>query len=749
MTLPGIFIESMGIISPLGSGLAATKQALWQNKSALAPLELFPLKENNPLPVGEVRDKLVLDDSLPRTHQLALAAADEAMAGCDLPFDAVIIGTTTGGILTTETLLSHGEKRQEYYQNHGLDTVCLKIAEKYNCDGGAFTISTACSSSAVAIKIAIEMLRRGDAKRILVGGVDSLCRLTYFGFNSLQLIDPNGSRPLDKNRHGMSVAEGAAMLLLTAEKTPHSIAEVLGAGLSCDAYHPAAPHPEGDGAFRAMQKALVDSGVDKADIGYINMHGTGTPDNDLAEARAINNLFANDPPNLSSIKGATGHSLGAAGAIEAVISALVVSRQIMPGNTRCLEVDPKLQLNPIVKPLKKQITAVLSNSLGFGGNNASLIIGQSGAGSVSTISTNNKKGFKIIGSSCITGAGHKEESMAALWQGQTMAGLLSLNEISSNLPPREVRRLKRLSRIVLSLADDALPESAQDELPDAVFMGTGWGALSETYDFLNRLTETDEKFPSPTDFVGSVHNGAASQVAIKYNSKGANITTSGGDYSFEQALMTAEFIADDENSIFVIGADEGHPIFSPLFDKSIAYDLRRTAAYDLRRTAAYNLRRTAKNPLLADGGGGFCLTRGGNDDLPQIRVPFFKGSEHADVIDELIASLGGADILNEKIGLVLVGIPAAFHSLGQAQLAGFIEQSGFQNPVINYRKFTGEFASASAIAAVMAVDFLENGEVPMGLCAGTAARADKIMLNKKGALVLGLGKFITAMEILP
>nr|MBF0223690.1 3-oxoacyl-ACP synthase [Desulfobulbaceae bacterium] len=173
MTGERVFIAGMGIVSPLGSGLTATEQALWDNHSAIRPLQLFSLRQNTPLPVGEV-DTFLPDDPLPRTHQLALSAAAQAMQNSDLPPDAVVLGTTTGGILSTEMLLLKGEQRPQFYHYHGLSTVSEEVANRYGCVGPALTVSTACSSGAVAIKIALEMLKSGEADRVLVGGVDSL-----------------------------------------------------------------------------------------------------------------------------------------------------------------------------------------------------------------------------------------------------------------------------------------------------------------------------------------------------------------------------------------------------------------------------------------------------------------------------------------------------------------------------------------------------------------------------------------------
>ncbi|MEE4243528.1 MAG: beta-ketoacyl synthase N-terminal-like domain-containing protein, partial [Desulfopila sp.] len=327
MTNTAIYVAGMGIVSSLGTGVGETEAFLRRNHPAVAPLRLFPLLQGSPLPVGQFPG-LELQPFPPRTHQLALLAAEQATGSSAGIPEAIIIGTTTGGIATTEQLLRTGEQDRNLYRDHGLNSVAVFLARKLGCKGPVLTVSTACSSGVVAITMGMAMLKSGKARTVLVGGVDSLSRLTYFGFHSLQLVDRNGCKPLDRDRQGMAVAEGAGMLLLSTIPSAQPIAELLGAGLSCDAYHPAAPHPEGNGAFRAMENALEDSGLQPHDINYINLHGTGTPDNDLAESKAIRKLFRELPP-LSSIKGASGHSLAASGAIEAVISCLAVSRNFL------------------------------------------------------------------------------------------------------------------------------------------------------------------------------------------------------------------------------------------------------------------------------------------------------------------------------------------------------------------------------------------------------------------------------------
>jgi 3-oxoacyl-(acyl-carrier-protein) synthase len=714
-----VYITGSGIISSLGTGLVETEITLRQNRSAIQPLKLFSLLQGSPLPVGAVQGLDQASSLLPRTHRLAGIAAAQAMEGATQPPEAIILGTTTGGILTTEQLLKSGEQKKEHYQYHGLHTVASTLAKELNCTGPVIVVSTACSSGAVAISLAMKMLRSGKVKSVLAGGVDSLCRLTYFGFHSLQLVDQNGCKPLDLRRQGMAVAEGAGMLLLSTEKTATCSVELLGTGLSCDAYHPAAPHPEGQGAFMAMQRALTNAGLQPKDISYINLHGTGTPDNDLAESKAVRRLFTNPPP-LSSIKGASGHSLAAAGAIEAVIATIAITQGLMPANTGLHTVDPTLNLSPITRPQLEPTTAVLSNSFGFGGNNGSLIFGATDTFAQSPC-RQATPGLAIHGYACLTGAGDILATCEQIRKELSASGMAGLEIISQNLPSKLVRRLKRLPRMTLSLASKAFQNSGLEEKPAAVFMGTSWGALSETHDFLNRLTESKEQFPSPTDFVGSVHNGPASQVAILFGATGPNITTSGGDYSFEQALLCTELMLDDSASpALILGADEGHDKFSPLLDPSIT-----------------------PGTALSDGGGALYVNRDTKDAKCLINLPFFQSSRAEDVIGALINAL----MTDEKTGnysLIMVGIPVATHTDGEKQLARFMELSNLTTPIIRYRTITGEFGSASAVAAALAASFLESGIVPGNLTGGNdldvTGTTDKI-------LILGLGEYVTAMEL--
>ena len=719
MTGVRALITGWGIVSALGSGVSATQSHLAAGVKGIHPLSLFPTPGNTPLPVGQVHLPL-REHSIPRTHQLARMAADQAMADARRMPDAVVVGTTTGGMHTTERLLESNVIDPAAYRWHAAGSVAEDLAARFNCKGAVMTVSTACSSGAVAIKIALEMIRTGTARCVLTGGADALCRLTYYGFNMLQLIDPQGARPLDKNRRGMSVAEGAAMLLLTTDDSRNAAAELLGAGLSCDAYHPAAPQPEGRGAYQAMISALGDAGCSASEIDYINLHGTGTPDNDLAEARAIMRLFKDRQPPASSVKGALGHPLAAAGAVEAVIAGICLSGQWIPANTGTDSPDPALGLHPVMTPRKTPVRTVLSNSFGFGGNNAAVVIGSPTAQGSRTGRTTGP--MPVRASACMTGAGATDRTLACINSGEICAGTLTADEMGSHLPGKIVRRLKCLPRLVMALADEAYRYSGDLEPPTDIFFGTGWGALSETYGFLESLFNTGDRFSSPTDFIGSVHNAPAGQVAMMFGATGTNVTTTGGDYSFEQALMSAGLLGPvTGRSTLVVGADEYHEKLSGLFDPSVMVGGTPSA-----------------------GGGALILGPGTSVSEVTVFATFYALTDnHSDIVDALVQQLGGSARINAEFGAVLVGIPAAFKKAGMAQLAAFISRTEFNRPVIEYRKFTGEFASASAVAASMAVEFTKEGQVPGAICNGQTGS-----LAGRGILVLGLGSAVTAVEVM-
>jgi 3-oxoacyl-[acyl-carrier-protein] synthase-1 len=315
-----------------------------------------------------------------------LAAVQEAVERWGHHRVGVFIGTSTAGILQTELAYRRRDPESgalpddfDYGATHNSYSVADYVRRRAGLTGPAAALSSACASSAKVFASAQRMIAAGCIDAAVVGGVDSLCLTTLYGFHSLQLTSTSPCRPFDRDRDGISIGEAAAFALL--ERLPSSVERdailLLGVGESSDAHHMSAPHPEGLGARRAMLAALAAAGLHPDEIDYINLHGTATPSNDRAESQAVGAVFAATVP-CSSTKGATGHTLGAAGALEAVISALALQHQLLPGGVNTGEVDPSLTVHYLQDNRHEAARRVLSNSFGFGGANCSLVLGTAG-----------------------------------------------------------------------------------------------------------------------------------------------------------------------------------------------------------------------------------------------------------------------------------------------------------------------------------------------------------------------------------
>jgi 3-oxoacyl-[acyl-carrier-protein] synthase-1 len=311
-------------------------------------------------------------------HQAVLAARERWGAHRV----AVLLGTSTSGILESE----HAYRRRDaagalpqdfsYVHTHSTASLANFVADAVGTTGPCWVVSTACSSSAKVFADAARLIEAGWVDAAVVGGVDSLCLTTLYGFHSLQLFSPDLCRPWDAERSGVSLGEGAAFALLQREavagERPFGL--LLGSGESSDGYHMSSPHPEGALAAAAMRQALETAGLAAGDIDYINLHGTGTPSNDASEDKAVQSVFGREVP-CSSTKGATGHALGAAGGVEAVLSLLCLQHGLMPAGLNIRQRDPALGVNYLQESRRAPLRRVLTNSFGFGGSNASLVLG--------------------------------------------------------------------------------------------------------------------------------------------------------------------------------------------------------------------------------------------------------------------------------------------------------------------------------------------------------------------------------------
>jgi 3-oxoacyl-[acyl-carrier-protein] synthase I len=394
-----LLLSNYTATSCIGTGLDQTRESLLAHRSGLKPCDFETVAIDTH--IGEVTgvDAVALPAELStfdcRNNRLAELALRqdgclEAVRGAASRYGAkrigVFIGTSTAGILQTELAYRRRDPVTgalpdsfEYAGTHNSFSVADYLRRRLGLEGPAVAVSCACASSAKVFGSARRMIDAGIIDAALVGGVDSLCLTTLYGFRSLQLSSARPCRPFDVTRDGISIGEAAAFALLErpAQNMTGDDILLLGVGESSDAYHMSAPHPEGHGARRAMQAALAAAALEPGEIDYINLHGTATPSNDRAESHAVTSVFGPTTPG-SSTKGATGHTLGAAGGLEAVISAIALREGLMPGGVHTAHIDPTLTAQYLRENRRAPLSRVLSNSFGFGGTNCSLVLGRAG-----------------------------------------------------------------------------------------------------------------------------------------------------------------------------------------------------------------------------------------------------------------------------------------------------------------------------------------------------------------------------------
>jgi len=387
-----IAVTGAGILCSIGRNKAEVWRAIEESRAGIGRLTRFP-GETFPTDIAAEVDAGI-DAMLPisrreskrmsRSDKLAIIAAAEAIDEARVPLDRAVVstGTSTGGLFEGEEFffrrLTRGNGPPSRVLQQPTSGPSDAVARAFNVGGGVISNATACASAGAAIGIAADYLRSHHADAAIAGGSDALCRLTYSGFNVLQAVDARPCAPFSSQRKGITLGEGAAYIVLerwddAIARGAKPIAELCGYGATCDAHHPTAPHEEGRGAEAAMRGALADAGWNGDRVDYVNAHGTGTLLNDSAETKAIIAAIGADVP-VSSTKSYFGHTLGASGAVEAVITILALAHQIAPPTLRLDDPAPDCTLDYIPHtPRPMKIDAALSNTFGFGGSNVSLL----------------------------------------------------------------------------------------------------------------------------------------------------------------------------------------------------------------------------------------------------------------------------------------------------------------------------------------------------------------------------------------
>ena len=393
-----IAVTGLGLVTPIGAGREEVWEGFLAGRSGIAPVESFDTSAFTTHLGAEVRGfqaepyiRRIDPAALGRASRLAIAAARMALEDAGLESSGVVperagvaMGTTSGEPREVERFDDRylaGELDRvgpEFILLYPCQMIAAHVARELGFSGVNIMIPTACAAGNYAIAHAVDVLRAGRADVMLAGGADAFSRITYTGFHRLGAIAPERCQPFDRNRKGMIPGEGAAVLVLeplerALGRGARVYAELAGYGLSCDAHHMTAAHPEGQGAARAMERALAQAGASPEDVSYISAHGTGTPTNDRLETIAVKRIFGEGVPPMSSIKSMIGHTMGAASAIEAAVCALAVSEDRVPPTINLEDPEDDLDYVPNVAR-ETRVTLAMNNAYAFGGNNASVLL---------------------------------------------------------------------------------------------------------------------------------------------------------------------------------------------------------------------------------------------------------------------------------------------------------------------------------------------------------------------------------------
>jgi 3-oxoacyl-[acyl-carrier-protein] synthase II len=569
-----IAVTGIGIVSPFGQGVEPLEAGLLDCRSCVERSDIFAADFNFARTAGQVR--VPLDNVEPRpgfrfsrTDRLALLAARDIANQVD-PECGVAIATTVGGLSSLRPSIATNPR--EYYRAGGFSAAAPyargHVADVVACHlglrGPRLGLNVACASGAMAIALAAEMILDGSAPMMLAGGSDALCEFTLGGFHSLQALDPEPCRPFDVSRNGLNLGEGAAVLLLedlgrARTRGAHVWAVLRGWGMTNDAFHLTAPHEKGVGLAASIARAAEMAGVEPGEIGYVNAHGTGTPANDIAEANAYAAAFdgCRRPVPVSSTKSYTGHTLAAAGSIEAVVTILSLRLGVLFPTLRLSDPIECPQVDWLRgEPRREALQFALTASAGFGGTNTSLLFENPGqythlpiTGRSTFAKTARKSvnectvpGFVISGMGSVSRFGPQQ---GPIHQREPQGDFVVVPfRPASVVPGLKTRRLDRLSvwslvAASLALRDAGIETERLDHSRCAVVLGSGLGCIETTEAFFRTVAASGYAMADPILFPDSLDNAPASHVARHFGFTGPNLAMSCRGVSGEAALIEA------------------------------------------------------------------------------------------------------------------------------------------------------------------------------------------------------------------
>lgn len=552
-----ICITGLGIICSIGNDVPSVLDALKHQRLGIRPLEYLESKHKE-LPVGEVQlsnGQMIQmlgiggDAPMSRTSLMGAIAIKEALRQAGVQNVGgkrvtLISGTTVGGMDLTEKYFERMKSDDSLLylpQSNDCGKSTVEMAKLAGLEGvETCTISTACSSALNSIILGAELLKRGEADIVIAGGSEALSKFHLNGFNTLMILDKETCRPFDDTRAGLNLGEGAAFVVLERDAA-NPLAYVAGYGNRCDAFHQTASSEDGEGAYLAMTEALEMAGLKGEDIQYVNAHGTGTPNNDISESKALLRVFGDKMPMVSSTKMFTGHTTSASGSIETVMCVLAMQNDFVPGNIGWKNPIPGGVI-PTLGAEGVKLDNVVCNSFGFGGNDSSMVISKNPP--VAKVSDDKRYTYSVVAQECVT----------------SQEDLKGLKEFVS---PMESRRMGKLMKAAHLSALRAL-KNAGIECPDAIITATSRGMLEVSMQFLEDIALNGEELLKPTLFMQSTHNTLSSALAIRVKCHGYNTTYSHGEDSFKWAFRDAVRLIESgkARSVLVGEFDESTEIFS-------------------------------------------------------------------------------------------------------------------------------------------------------------------------------------------
>ncbi len=549
-----IVVTGTGLVTALGTSVAETWERLLRGDRGLAEVTLFDTTGFRSRIGGQVRGVLASDGagdpSWSRTTAMAVTAAREALAEAKLDLTAraprgrvgLVVGGTVGGMLETEDLLArfHAEPGAREVLARMLSHPLTATGDLLEKALGPFarvrTLSSACSGGANALVVGATWIALGLVDVVVAGASDALCRLTWSGFHALGALDPEACRPFDVRRRGLSLGEGAGFVVL--ERDDHArargaatICELAGYAVGSEAHHVTNPEPTGSVPARLLEEALAHAGLTAADVGYVNAHGTGTPLNDAMEARALAAALGDVLPGVpvSSCKGQLGHTLGAAGAIEAIVAALAIARGVVPPTGGLETPDPACALRHVVgRGEAHEAKVAVSSSFGFGGMDAVLVLAAAGRAPEPSARSREARSVVVTGSARLVA---------------TLPGTRMPELDPRELDPVRARRLDRESRIATAMAARALATASRGPtLAPAragVVLGSAFGSVDGSSAFMHRLFDKGPRLASPADFPNLVPSASVGHASIYLGRCGPALAVADLAASGEAALAQA------------------------------------------------------------------------------------------------------------------------------------------------------------------------------------------------------------------